>query len=306
MDKLSKLFQEGTMYKKFFRSLLLISIFSSFLFLSAQTPKYRLCVRVVDGDTIVLDGNETVRLIGVDTPETKDPRRPVQYYGAEASAFTKKLVEGKNIRLEYDQEQKDKYGRTLAYIYLEDGTFVNAEIIKQGIGFAYIKYPFKYLDQFYAMEREARIKEIGFWSHTSALPSETVSQVAVIQPKTQAIKSSAQDNSNPQNADVTVYVTKSGAKYHTASCRYAKTASPMSLKDAVARGLTPCAICKPPTLKENTSSELEPSPTSSPTAATKTSVSSSSSSSSDRTIYTGPRGGKYYINSKGKKVYIKK
>ena len=291
------------MYKKFFHSLFLFSIFTSFLFLYAQTPKYRLCVRVIDGDTIILDGNETVRLIGVDTPETKDPRRSVQYYGAEASAFTKKLVEGKNVRLEYDQEQKDKYGRTLAYIYLEDGTFVNAEIIKQGIGFAYIKYPFKYLDQFYAMEREARIKEIGFWSHddsgtpTTTLPSESVSQVAIIQPKTQAIKSSAQDNSNPQNADVTVYVTKSGAKYHTASCRYAKTASPMSLKDAIARGLTPCAICKPPTLKENTSS---------PRPATKSSVSSSSSSPSERTIYTGSRGGKYYINSKGKKVYIKK
>lgn len=289
------------MYKKIFRFLFLFSIFTSFLFLHAQTPYYRLCERVVDGDTIVLDGNETVRLIGVDTPETKDPRRPVQYFGAEAAAFTKKLVEGKKVRVEYDQERKDKYGRTLAYIYLEDGTFVNAEIIKQGIGFAYITYPFKYLEQFYAMEREARIKEIGFWSHddsgTPTFPSGQISQLAAIQPIAQAMKSSG------QNADVTVYVTKSGAKYHTASCRYAKAASPMSLKDAVARGLTPCAICKPPTLQENTSSKIAPAP---PKPETKSSVSSSSSSSSERTIYTGPRGGKYYINSKGKKVYIKK
>jgi endonuclease YncB( thermonuclease family) len=306
MNMLSIFSGEGSVYKKFLQSLFLISIFSSFFSLTAQTPKYRLCVRVVDGDTIVLDGNETVRLIGVDTPETKDPRRAVHYSGAEASAFTQKLVEGKSVRLEYDQEQKDKYGRTLAYIYLEDGTFVNAEIIKQGIGFAYIKYPFKYLDQFYAMEREARIKEIGFWSHDdsaapiSPLPSEPTAQGAGIQPKTKTTKSSAQDSSNSQNAEVTVYVTRSGAKYHTANCRYAKTASPMSLKDAVARGLAPCSLCKPPTIKDGTSSELGNSTPSAPIAKNKTSASSPPSGFMDRTIYTSPRGGKYYINSKRK------
>jgi len=87
--------------------------------LNSQT--WRLCTRVVDGDTIILDGNEKIRLIGVDTPETKDPRKPVQYFGKEASVFTKRMVEGKNIRLEYDWQKIDKYGRTLAYVYLEDG-----------------------------------------------------------------------------------------------------------------------------------------------------------------------------------------
>src|SRR3989338_7085144 len=88
---------------------------------------WRTVVRVVDGDTIVLDGDEKVRLIGVDTPETVDPRKPVQYFGKEASEFTRRMAEGKRVRLEFDQDTKDRYGRTLAYVYLEDGTFLNAE-----------------------------------------------------------------------------------------------------------------------------------------------------------------------------------
>ena len=95
---------------------------------SLFSQNWRTCIRVVDGDTIVLDGNERVRLIGVDTPETQDPRKPVQYFGKEAYEFTKNLVEGKKVRLEYDQNKKDKYDRTLAYIFLEDGTFLNVRI----------------------------------------------------------------------------------------------------------------------------------------------------------------------------------
>jgi endonuclease YncB( thermonuclease family) len=119
--------------------------------------------RVIDGDTLQLSTGETVRLIGVDTPETKDPRKPVQYFGKEATAFTQRLVEGKRIRLAYDQQHQDKYGRTLAYVYLEDGTFVNAEIIKQGYGFAYTRFPFKYLEEFRTFEREAREAKRGLW-----------------------------------------------------------------------------------------------------------------------------------------------
>ena len=101
--------------------------------------------RVIDGDTIELNNGEIVRLIGVDTPETKHPQKPVEYYGKEASAFTKKMLEGKQVRLEYDQQRKGKYQRTLAYVYLMNGTFLNAEIIKQGYGHAYTAFPFKYM-----------------------------------------------------------------------------------------------------------------------------------------------------------------
>jgi len=120
--------------------------------------------RVIDGDTILLANGERVRLIGVDTPETKHPQKPVQRFGQEASLFTKGMVEGKEVRLEYDQQRRDKYGRLLAYVYLLDGVFLNAEIIKQGYGFAYTRFPFKYLEEFRRYEREARENKRGLWN----------------------------------------------------------------------------------------------------------------------------------------------
>jgi len=124
----------------------------------------RLCVHVVDGDTLEVEGGERVRLIGVDTPETVDPRRPVQHFGKEASAFTRRMVQGKTVRLEYDQETRDQYDRTLAYVYLQDGTFLNAEIIRQGYGHAYTRFPFRYQEQFLALEREACEQGRGLWA----------------------------------------------------------------------------------------------------------------------------------------------
>ena len=206
--------------------LLLILIPSIFL-----AQEWRKCIRVIDGDTIELDGGEKVRLIGVDTPETKDPRKPVEYFGQEAYEFTKKLIEGKKVRLEYDQNKIDKYGRTLAYVFLEDGTFVNVEIIRQGYGFAYTKYPFKYLEEFRAFEREARENRRGLWASKEESKSET----------------------SKASEDTIVYITKSGKKYHREGCRYlSKSKIPISLKEAIKRGYTPCSVCRPPTLKIDT------------------------------------------------------
>ncbi len=74
------------------------------------------------------------------------------------------MVQGKRVRLEYDWERRDKYGRTLAYFYLEDGTFLNSEIIRQGYGFAYTRFPFKYLEEFRKLEQEAREAGRGLWA----------------------------------------------------------------------------------------------------------------------------------------------
>jgi len=125
---------------------------------------WRTVVRVVDGDTLLLDGDERVRLIGVNTPESVDPRRPVEYFGKEAAAFTRRVAEGRRVRLAYDQERKDRYGRTLAYVHLEDGMFLNAELIRQGYGHAYTRFPFRYADEFRAYEREARQQRRGLWA----------------------------------------------------------------------------------------------------------------------------------------------
>ena len=102
--------------------ILILTTLLLFLSVSCSNAKTFTCTRVVDGDTIILSNGERVRLIGVDTPETKHPNKPVQYFGKEASAFSKRMVEGKEVTLEYGQQKRDKYGRLLAYVYLMDGT----------------------------------------------------------------------------------------------------------------------------------------------------------------------------------------
>lgn len=135
---------------------------------ASQERRWHTVTRVIDGDTIQLDHGERVRLIGVDTPETKHPQKSVEYFGREATQFTKRMVAGKPVRLEYDWQRTDKYSRTLAYVFLEDGTLLNAEIIKRGFGHAYTRFPFKYLDEFRGLEREARENERGLWGSPEA------------------------------------------------------------------------------------------------------------------------------------------
>jgi micrococcal nuclease len=125
--------------------------------------------RVVDGDTLLLGTGERVRLIGVNTPETVHPKKAVETFGKEASAFTKRMSEGKLVRLEFDpvasRDGKDRYSRTLAYVFLHDGTHLNAEIIRQGYGLAVSgSPPFKYQEEFRRLEREAREQRRGLWA----------------------------------------------------------------------------------------------------------------------------------------------
>ena len=122
--------------------------------------------RVVDGDTIrvTFGGREyTVRYIGVDTPETVDPRRPVQPFGKEASARNKELVEGKTVRLEKDVSETDRFGRLLRYVYVDD-LMVNAILVQEGYAHA-VSYPpdVKHQELFRRLEREAREAKRGLW-----------------------------------------------------------------------------------------------------------------------------------------------
>lgn len=133
---------------------------------TSSSNNFHYCSYVIDGDTIIVIINgkkEKVRLIGVDTPETDGPYTKEEPFGKEASAFTKKITEGKRVSLEYDWQRRDKYGRLLAYVYLEDGTFLNAEIIRQGYGTAFNKFKYKYRDSFKRYEREARENKRGLW-----------------------------------------------------------------------------------------------------------------------------------------------
>jgi micrococcal nuclease len=123
--------------------------------------------RIVDGDTIVVAGNEKVRLIGIDTPETKDPRRPVQCFGAEATRHITRLIPpGSPVVLARDVSTTDRFGRTLAYVYrARDGLFVNAEMVRNGFA-ATATFPpdVVHASEFVALEREARDAGRGLWA----------------------------------------------------------------------------------------------------------------------------------------------
>ena len=124
--------------------------------------------RVIDGDTIrvrVQGKQYTVRLIGVDTPETKHPTQAVQFFGREASAFTKAALEGKTVLLAKDRtgDTVDRYGRLLRYVLL-DGDNFNARLIREGYAHAYRLFPFSKRKEFIQLEEQARREGIGLWN----------------------------------------------------------------------------------------------------------------------------------------------
>ncbi|MCU0666567.1 MAG: thermonuclease family protein [Candidatus Omnitrophica bacterium] len=133
--------------------------------------------RAVDGDTLLLASGQRVRLIGIDTPETHDsPKlyrdskrnkmsvRLIKAMGEKAYSFTRDLVEGKRVRLEFDVQKRDQYNRLLAYVYLEDGTFVNEKIIREGYAYLLTIPPdVKYASLFKEAFDEARVNHRGLW-----------------------------------------------------------------------------------------------------------------------------------------------
>jgi len=239
----------------------------------AETSKVFTVKRVIDGDTIELDNGVTVRYIGIDTPETKHPSKPGEYFGKEATEYNRKLVEGKKVKLVFDVQEKDKYGRLLAYVYLPDGTFVNAELVKGGYAQVATFPPnVKHQELFLKLQREAQRENRGLWSKESNLGNrvaELETQVRLLREKVAELEKEiaslkallGQQGNIPQKEntsktqlkaaptdgkDVTVYITRTGKKYHRGSCRYLrKSMIPIKKKDAIGRGYTPCSVCKP-------------------------------------------------------------
>ncbi len=119
--------------------------------------------RVVDGDTIVLANGDRVRYIGINTPESVQPGRPVECYGREAAQKNKDLVQGRRVTLEKDVSDRDSFGRLLRYVYV-DGLFVNGELVKGGYAKA-APYPpdTRHHDTFVALQREASRSNLGLW-----------------------------------------------------------------------------------------------------------------------------------------------
>ncbi|MBE7194453.1 MAG: thermonuclease family protein [Gordonia polyisoprenivorans] len=128
-------------------------------------------VSVADGDTLAVDQNGrrvTVRLIGVDTPETKRPDTPVQCWGPQASEYTHGRADNKIVRLETDptQDRVDRYGRTLAYVWLPSGSMLNYELLEYGHAreYTYRHRDYRYAAQFRTAATEARDAHRGLWA----------------------------------------------------------------------------------------------------------------------------------------------
>ena len=196
--------------------------------------------RVVDGDTIHVNMNgrdETVRLIGVDTPETVKPNSPVEPYGKEASAFTKSQLSGKTVYLEMDAGERDKYKRLLAYVWLEPPTEVNDQEIRSKMfnakllldGYAQlltIQPNVKYSDYFTQYQKEARENNRGLWGEETA--------------------------QSDVSADEAAYIgNKNTHKFHLPNCRSVDDMSEANMvyfkqrEEAVNENYQPCGICKP-------------------------------------------------------------
>jgi len=190
--------------------------------------------RVVDGDTVHVSLNgadETVRLIGVDTPETVKPNSPVQPHGKEASDYTRSQLEGKTVYLEKDVQERDKYGRLLAYIWMDQPLEISdrelrSKLFNAGLlldGYAQILTippDVKYVDYFIGYQKEARESNKGLWGPAADIPAQ---------------------------GDIALYITRTGKKYHRGGCSsLARSQIPISFTDAKAKGYGPCSVCKPP------------------------------------------------------------
>ena len=185
--------------------------------------------RIIDGDTVEIQYNGkrmSVVLIGVDTPETVHPEKPVEAFGKEATAFTRNLLLGESVYPRFENDRTDRYGRLLAYLYrAPDGLFVNLEIIRQGYGKVYTTVPFAHKTLFQHYEKHAQNAGRGLWGTSSdgqqGFQSEEV-------PRTK-----------------TVYITRTGKKYHRGNCRYLRYSKiSISLESAKQR-YSPCSVCRP-------------------------------------------------------------
>jgi micrococcal nuclease len=204
--------------------------------------------RVVDGDTIIIDmdgAEERVRLIGVDTPESVHPDESRNVpYGEIASKFTKERLEGRKVEIELDTQERDRYGRILAYVYI-DGEMFNKALLSEG--HAQIStYPpnVRYVDEFTLLQQEARNSGAGLWAYyDSETPDETGKYTS--EPTTRSERDRGAANTNG-------YIGNAGTKkFHLPSCRHVSSIKDVHIvnlatrDEAVAGGFAACKTCNP-------------------------------------------------------------
>lgn len=157
-------------------------------FAIGQDQNLHQVLSVADGDTILVDmygKTETIRFIGVDTPETQHPTKPVQCYGPQASDYLKAKLEGEYVRLEVDplSDNRDRYDRLLRFIYTENNELINLSIVEQGFGFAVTGFEHSRMPQFVAAEANAKSQKTGLWGsceieNSNGYPSTTSQSIS--------------------------------------------------------------------------------------------------------------------------------
>lgn len=173
--------------------------------IAGHTQDRHQVTRVIDGDTIQIDSGETIRLIGIDTPESVHPREPVACFGKEAATFTRNLLQNQFITLESDITDRDRYGRLLRYVYL-NGQFINLYLVAEGYATSY-PYPpdIKYQSQLETAEADARTHQRGLWN---ACPSSNGLPSSIAPPPNSSCRIKGNINSNQEKI------------YHLPDCPY--------------------------------------------------------------------------------------
>jgi micrococcal nuclease len=198
------------------------------LFLIIALPSLGLCKekeyivnKVIDGDTVVLENGETVRYLGIDAPEMGKKKGGPEFFAREATRYNKRLVLLKKVRLEFDEEKKDAYGRLLAYVFVKN-VFVNAELVKNGYARVMIKPPnTRYKDLLLQYQKEAMSRDAGLWQEKK------------------------QDTERSYVGNKRTYV------FHRPSCPSAAAMPPKNRitfnnrTDPIKIGYTPCKRCRP-------------------------------------------------------------
>jgi len=203
------------------KSYLIIIIVSLITFGFAHPP-YHQVKHVIDGDTILLETGEQVRYLGIDAPEFGHDGEPNQFMAVEASHFNRVAVGKSQVRLEFDQEKKDRHGRLLAYVFLEDGDMVNVLLVRKGFARVLVVKPnLKYFTLLLDAQRAAMRDRIGLWSKVT-------------------------------EATEPFYVgNQKSHRFHRPNCLFAKEITPTNVvkfpdsTKAHSEGFSPCRRCKP-------------------------------------------------------------
>jgi len=206
-----------------------------------QVQKIKAVVtRVIDGDTFdaTLEGTQKtirVRVIGYDAPEKEHP------FGDKAALFLQRLIEGKEVLLEADVQQTDKYGRHLYHVWIPN-VLLSELMLLSGLGQQMTIPPnVKHVEQLTKAQQSGRAIGLGLWAGLT-FPSTQTRITPQVLPNPQV---SPKTTSQPSESDI-VYITKTGSKYHRQGCRYLRySAIPVKRSEAIAKGYGPCSVCKP-------------------------------------------------------------